>query len=110
MPIDYKKYPKDWKQIRARILKRANNCCELCHAPNGQVVLREKATGRWQVMYFYYSKEIYKKVKIILTVAHLDHNLKHNEDYDLLALCQRCHLKIDLPKKIRSTCFIMGGL
>ena len=31
MPIDYKKYPKNWKsEIRPSILKRANNCCEFC--------------------------------------------------------------------------------
>lgn len=29
MPIDYKKYPSNWlKEIRPRIMQRANNTCE----------------------------------------------------------------------------------
>ena len=37
-----------------------------------------------------------KSTKIILTIAHLDHD-KNNNDYDnLAALCQKCHLGIDL--------------
>jgi hypothetical protein len=38
MPIDYKKYPKDWKQIRQRILERADNKCECCGLKNKTIV------------------------------------------------------------------------
>jgi uncharacterized protein YdaT len=35
MPVDYKKYPNNWKEIRAEILERAYHCCEalcqICH-------------------------------------------------------------------------------
>ncbi len=35
MPIDYKKYPPNWKkEIVPAVLKRANNCCEQCGVPN----------------------------------------------------------------------------
>lgn len=33
MPIDYKKYPPNWKQTRQRILKRADYKCEVCEVP-----------------------------------------------------------------------------
>jgi hypothetical protein len=38
MPIDYKKYPSNWKEIRERILKRAFNRCECCDLENKQFV------------------------------------------------------------------------
>lgn len=53
LPIDYSKYPPNWKKIRARILKRAENRCEFCGAHN----------YGWR-----------GKTRIILTVAHLDHD------------------------------------
>lgn len=35
MPIDYKKYPKNWlSEIRPRVLKRADNKCEFCGVEN----------------------------------------------------------------------------
>lgn len=34
MPIDYKEYPDDWKQIRMNILIRAGNKCEECGVEN----------------------------------------------------------------------------
>ena len=35
MPINYSKYPKNWKtEIVPRILKRANNKCEVCGIEN----------------------------------------------------------------------------
>lgn len=48
-PENAKRYPRDWKQIRARILARAGNRCEGspaypdCRAPNGW--LRNNTTG-----------------------------------------------------------------
>jgi len=86
MPIDYKKYHKDWKEQSKRIrFGRANNRCELCNAENYKP---HPLTGK----------------KVILTVAHLDHNWdvsKRAPDNELLALCQRCHLKIDAVFKKR---------
>lgn len=35
MPIDYKRYPPNWKkEIVPAIIARANNCCESCGVPN----------------------------------------------------------------------------
>jgi len=73
MPCDYKKYPANWKtEIRPRILKRAKNKCEFCRVENYK---NHPVTGS----------------RVILTIAHLDHNTENNTDDNLRALCQRCH-------------------
>jgi 5-methylcytosine-specific restriction endonuclease McrA len=77
MPIDYKKYPKNWKtEIRPAILERAGHKCEFCEATNYQP---HPATGS----------------RVVLTVAHLDHDVRNNSHDNLRALCQRCHLRYD---------------
>jgi len=38
----------------------------------------------------------YKATKVILTVAHLDHDKTNNEPTNLAALCQRDHLLHDI--------------
>ena len=82
MPCDYSKYPKNWKMLRLQILERSDNKCEGspkypdCRAVNYQP---HPITGS----------------KVILTVAHLDHDTKHNDLNNLRAWCQRCHLAYD---------------
>ena len=63
-------YPADWKEIAARIKTAAGWKCERCQHPH------EVATG------------------YVLTVHHLDGNKANCDDWNLAALCQRCHLKI----------------
>lgn len=82
VPCNYKDYPNDWKEIRKEILKRANNRCELCNAENYK--------PHWKT-----------GSKVVLTIAHIDQDRENNKRYNLLALCQRCHLRIDLPYKIK---------
>ena len=96
MPIDYKLYPKDWKQTRARILKRAGNRCE-CEGECGL----HSTTGR--CVEVNHGKAKYAQGKIILTIAHLDHDETNHDVVDnrLKALCQRCHLRYDAPEKKR---------
>ena len=44
MPIDYKKYPANWKtKIRTEILERDNYCCKFCGAPHHAVGYRNEA-------------------------------------------------------------------
>lgn len=77
MPIDYADYPDNWfSDIRPAILARANECCEFCGAANRQP---HPVTGS----------------RVVLTVAHLDHDTQHNNPENLRALCQRCHLRYD---------------
>lgn len=101
MPINYKDYPENWKQISAEIKKRGNDKCELCYAPNGVDVYRldNKHNFPWYIA----SVEVpgYKKIKIILTVHHIDGDKNNNDPLNLISLCQRCHLRLDLFKHVR---------
>lgn len=77
------KYPKNWKQISEYIrFVRANNKCEICGIENYSIIERE------------YKGKI-KKIKVILTVAHLDHNPENNDINNLRAMCQKCHNTYD---------------
>lgn len=79
-PENRVRYPKDWKHIRARILERAHNRCEFCGVENHTMRLNSK-TG--------------KEVRIVLTVAHLNHEPEDCRPENLRALCQRCHNQYD---------------
>lgn len=115
-PENVHRYPKDWPQIRARIISRAGNCCERCAVVNHRLggrlpdgtfcpampeedMLRLKwplpgsvswcappGRERWEKL---------RIIRIVLTVAHLDHQPENCEPSNLLALCQRCHLAHD---------------
>lgn len=90
MPVDYKKYPPNWKtEIRPRILSRSNNCCEFCGVENYSKVKRSTGTVNE------------REIKIIITIAHLDHDETNwnVKDERLAALCQRCHLRYDAKEK-----------
>jgi hypothetical protein len=84
MPIDYKKYSHDWK-LRSKFIRffRANNRCEVCGAKNYEP---HPVTGSI----------------VILTVAHLDHNIKNNSFFNLKAMCQKCHLTYDAKHHARN--------
>lgn len=118
MPIDYKKYPPDWEQTRQRILMRANDSCEFCGLENGQTVwsvpFRIKEDGKYKARKIWFSnsedahreargKVEVKAVKVVLTVAHLDHDEDNweVEDERLYASCQACHLRYDITEKQR---------
>ena len=106
MPIDYSKYPKNWKtEIRPSILKRANNCCEFCGLENGSITHSFKNEfGKTEWKYLSYGEFLFKEakaVKVVLTVAHLDHD-ESNKNVKLsrlAALCQLCHLRYDAIEK-----------
>lgn len=108
MPINYAEYPKDWKIIRARILERAKDKCEFCDVPNYALIHR---TGKGINDWLFWTEGIeseawiadgLKPTRIILTIAHLDHDKTNHQVTDdrLKALCQKCHLKLDMPRHI----------
>ena len=88
-PENRHRYPKDWKQIRERILKRAGNRCEgspaypVCRAING-AELRQLT-----------------RATVVLTIAHLDHTPENCAAENLRAWCQRCHNTYDAPHRRR---------
>ncbi len=63
-------YPADWKAIAKRVKEEAGGKCVRC----GHI--HEPAAG------------------YTLTVHHFDANKSNCEDWNLMALCQRCHLSI----------------
>lgn len=98
-------YPKNWKKISEEIrFKRAGNKCEGCGAPNGRLVARTGETGEWRLKEEYDKHgypEVYRVVKIVLTVAHLDHNPRNSRRSNLRAWCQKCHNSYDMPNRRR---------
>lgn len=103
-------YPANWPEIRQSICVRAKWRCEQCGLPNGALIHRKTDGGyRWpsqQEMDMYHSElrsyhsrqqaaKIMGLTRIVLTVAHLDHNPANCADDNLRALCQYCHLTYD---------------
>ena len=108
-PENRYRYPADWKQIRTRILQRANYRCEHagCRAQHG-------VTGYWHDSRFTPMPDALwqagakvgdriacadgstiKIIKIVLTIAHLDHQPENCTDDNLRAWRQRHHLAYD---------------
>lgn len=77
-----KGYPKDWKDIANRIKANSGWMCERCFHPN------DPKSGH------------------TLTVHHLDGNKSNCEDWNLAALCQRCHLAIQGRVKMDQIFFL----
>lgn len=102
MPIDYKKYPPNWKsEIRPDILERDGHCCKFCGVRDKALVYR---TGEGRDAWIYWPEGMQseawsldgrKSVKIVLTIAHLDNDITNNEYDNLAALCQKCHNNYD---------------
>ena len=103
MPIDKSRYPANWSKVSLIIRRVAGNHCEYCHVENGSPL----PSGR--------------SGKVILTVAHIgaplatgdtsdqwhgwkpgDKQNKHDiRRENLRALCQKCHLALDLEDHIQ---------
>ena len=105
MPVDYKKYAANWKEIRARILDRAGHCCEGCGVKNHAVGARD-LRNQWHdedsvhgmnsdYGYALFGGEFPAMIKIVLTIAHVDHDVTNNADDNLRAWCQQCHNRHD---------------
>ena len=108
-PENKHRYPRDWKEIRERILKRANWRCE-----HPGCIARHGVTGYWHDGRFVSMPEVLrhagykagdvvacsdgaklKVIKIVLTIAHLDPTPENCADDNLRAWCQRHHLAYD---------------
>ena len=71
------RYPQNWKEIRLRILQRANNRCEMCGAENHSEYVRKKDG---------------KIIRHVLTIAHIhDESPENCDPSNLMALCCFCH-------------------
>lgn len=90
MPIkDPSRYPANWKEISLSIKIRAGWRCEGspaypgCRAEHGQP---HPITGS----------------RVIITVAHMNHDPSDCTEDNLKAMCQRCHLTYDAPLHARN--------
>jgi len=137
MPIDYKKYPPNWKtEIRPRILERDDNRCKNCKKRNYTVGYYD-CDGSWcptggNIYHDHIGSvgaETYKEARelcdsnnidgqlddehyivIVLTIAHLDQDITNNDDENLAALCQRCHFRHDAPYRLTNKLKRQGQL
>jgi 5-methylcytosine-specific restriction endonuclease McrA len=71
-------YPPNWDRISLLIRERAGWKCELCRAANGS---SHPVTGS----------------EVVITVHHINGDPTDNRRINLIALCQRCHNRLDLP-------------
>lgn len=78
------RYPKDWK-LRSKFVRfvRARGHCEWCGVATGAI---NPATGS----------------RVVLTTAHIyDERPESASLLNLAALCQRCHNRLDAPRRAR---------
>ncbi len=112
--------PKEWRDIRARILNRAGHKCERCAVPNyavgywledgrwrGVCVAPSYKAGRQSAADEQFSRdpdvENGRFIVIVLTIAHTnDPDPANCADDNLQALCQRCHNRLDMPMRQRN--------
>jgi hypothetical protein len=117
-PSERARYPRDWKAISKRVRERAGNRCECtiecgathldddgnpnrCNAPNGKLIIRHRFEPEFYEVHppcggcVGGDPDCARAVRVVLTVAHLDHTPEHNDPSNLKAMCQRCHLRMD---------------
>lgn len=103
-PENRHRYPPNWREISIGIRQgRAGGRCEQCGVPNG--IWRNNATGQWTEdvgLADAWMLDGDHLARIVLTVAHLDHDPRHNDPSNLKALCQRCHNRHDAPHRRRT--------
>ncbi len=96
MPMQWDRYPANWKELSFARRTHAFWKCEWCGVPNGTLCMGVKG----------------KLYKVILTVAHLGtpypdgrpgdtHDKMDVRPENLAALCQSCHLRYDLDEHIQ---------
>ncbi len=117
-PENKLRYPKDWPAISGQIRTRAGNKCEECGVPNYELggrapdgtwhkalPLGEKLLKlEWPAPGDYawcsgYDVDPLRIVKIVLTVAHLDHQPENCAPENLKCWCQRCHNRYDMAER-----------
>ncbi len=120
-PENRDRYPADWQQIRMRILARAGNRCEGCGVRNGALGGRTTHDGSflealptgdnglrltwprpgdygWCGPNWHCRK--LRIIRIVLTIAHLDHTPENCAADNLRAWCQRCHNRYDAKMRL----------
>jgi len=114
-PENRERYPLNWPEISRGVRERAGNKCEGCGVanyaiggrsadgtflpvrPKGEKLLRIEwpAPGEWWWCGAGERVEMLRIIRIVLTVAHLDHRPENCAPANLRAWCQRCHNRYD---------------
>lgn len=97
-PENKARYPKDWKAISARIRERAGGRCECV----GECGLHRTTPGPRRCIERNGEEAKWAKGKVVLTVAHLNHQPEDCRPENLKAMCQRCHLRYDIDHHRRT--------
>lgn len=105
-PENKNRYPKNWKEIRDSILARANNRCEKCGLENYSWGYRCPVGGRFFQAFdtpeAAHAHGLKGPIRIILTIAHLDHTPENCSPENLRAWCQQCHNRYDAPIRAKN--------
>lgn len=97
-PENRDRYPANWPAISEHIrFERAGGRCECdgrcgsakCAAPRGVTLVRRRCAAR------HLEPHPVTGSRVVLTVAHLDHQPENCLPVNLLAMCQACHLAYD---------------
>jgi hypothetical protein len=82
-------YNDDWEKTSAQVRARSRGRCECtgeCGLHRGRrCVERHGLAAKWA------------RGKVVLTVHHLNGNKRDDRAKNLLAMCNRCHLRADAP-------------
>jgi len=92
-PENAGRYPKDWKRISAAIRERSGGRCEC----EGECGLHRTHPGPRRCTERHGEPATWANGRVVLTTAHLDHRPENCTDENLRAMCQRCHLRYDVP-------------
>ena len=89
-------YPENWHdEIRPKILAKQHYKCKICkikHRSTGYYDFNKQFVECDNFMIEHAKKLNFKLQKIILQIHHKNGDRKNNEEYNLVALCPKCHL------------------
>ena len=108
--MDRTKYPDNWPAISIQVRTEAGNRCEWCGVANYAEGARDFAGMWWSrerieaappgLFRRWFDPATFKLIRVVLTVAHLDHDTANRARGNLAALCQRCHLRHDQDQHV----------
>jgi len=107
-PENKHRYGKDWNALSLKVREEAGQRCEICRVCNGAIGYRYKFGGLFRAIPRVDRALVLRTIedispglkpakltKIVLTVHHRDGQPENNQRGNLIALCQRCHLRAD---------------